>query len=166
MTSTYEKIATSTISGTSTSTVTFSSISGSYTDMRLIISAKTNSGSADTLLVAVNTSSSISRSYLIGNGSTATSGRQGAGEPGLYVDNIPISSSSSYNATTMDFFNYSNATTYKTVLSRLNNAEASVRLTAYLIPSTSAITSITLTMASTANLGNGSTFTLYGIKAE
>ena len=161
--STYTPIATTTISGTSTASVLFNAFTG-YTDIRLIVSVKSNSGSADTLQVAVNTSSSISRTFLIGNGTSATSGRQSS-EPVLYIDDVPASSSSAYNLTTMDIMNYANTTTYKTAISRLNNTAATTRATVYLIPSTSAITSLTLSMASLSNLGNGSTFTLYGIAA-
>ena len=164
MASTYTPIATTTISGTGTSTVTFNSFSG-YTDIRLIASVKSNSGSADTLKVAVNTSTSISRTGLYGNGSVTGSYRQSS-ETGLLVDDIPISSSSSYNITTIDFMNYSNTTTYKTALSRLNNASATTRAQVYLIPSTNAITSLTFTMTSASNIGDGSTFTLYGIASS
>jgi hypothetical protein len=161
--STYTPIATTTISGTSTATVTFNSFSG-YTDVRLIVSVKSNSGSADLLKVAVNTSSSISRTGIYGNGTAAGSYRQSS-EPVLYVDDVPASSSASYNLTTFDFMNYSNTTTYKTVLSRLNNTSAGTRAQVYLVPSTSAITTLTLTMNSGSNIGDGSTFTLYGIAA-
>ena len=160
---TYTPIATTAISGTGTSTVTFNSFSG-YTDIRLIAMVKSNSGSADILKVAVNTSTSISRTGIYGNGSVAGSYRQSS-ETSLIVDDVPASSSSSYNLTTMDFQNYSNTTTYKTVISRLNSTGLTVRAQVYLVPSTSAITTITLTMNSGSNIGDGSTFTLYGIAA-
>jgi hypothetical protein len=163
-TNTYVPIATQTISGTGTASVVFNSFSG-YTDILLVCSAKSNSGSGDTLKVAVNTSSSISRTYMIGNGTSATSGRQ-SGEPVIYVDDVPNNSSSSYVIANLNFINYSNTTTYKTVLSRANNASSSTRATVYLVPSTSAITTLTMSMASSANLGDGSTFTLYGIAAQ
>jgi hypothetical protein len=159
---TYEPIATSTIVGTGTSTVTFSSFSG-YTDIRLIIFAKSNSGSADTLKVAVNTSTSISRTYLIGNGSTASAGRQSS-EPVVYADDIPASSSSSYNFTSMDFLNYSNTTTFKTVLIRSGSGDWITEANVGLFRSTSAITSIRI-FADTNAFASSSTFTLYGIAA-
>ena len=61
--------------------------------------------------------------------------------------------------------NYSNATTYKTVLWR-DNSNTYVAAQAGLWRSTSAITSITLsTNSSATNFASGSTFSLYGILA-
>ncbi len=61
--------------------------------------------------------------------------------------------------------NYSNTTTYKTVLSRCSNPTGGTLAVAGLWRSTAAITSITLTPTA-GNWLSGSTFTLYGIKAE
>jgi hypothetical protein len=67
----------------------------------------------------------------------------------------------------MDIENYSNSTTYKTTLSRINNAGGTTGVGAEanvgLWRSTAAITSITIG-GQTGNLSTGSTFTLYGIK--
>jgi hypothetical protein len=64
---------------------------------------------------------------------------------------------------------YSNTTTYKQVLCRCNALNTStnfnVQVQASLIPTTSAITQITLQTANGANLKTGSTFKLYGIEA-
>ena len=63
--------------------------------------------------------------------------------------------------------NYSNTTTYKTILGRANNAVTGVTETVGLWRSTSAITSMTLLQSYGSDLfKTGSTFTLYGIKAE
>jgi hypothetical protein len=62
------------------------------------------------------------------------------------------------------FNNYSNATTYKTILSRGNNASSSVTAYSALWRSTSAINEIKVFTLS-GNLRAGSTFTLYGIAA-
>lgn len=160
---TYTPIANSVISNTSTATVTFTSFSG-YTDLRLVIFAKSERGSADTLKVAVNTSTSISRTGMYGNGSGSGASYRQTAEAGLFVDDMPINTSSAYNISTMDFMNYSNSSTYKSVFSRLNNASSTIRSQIYLIPSASPITTITITMNSGSNLGNGSIFSLYGIK--
>jgi hypothetical protein len=60
--------------------------------------------------------------------------------------------------------NYSNATTYKTMLSRANNGAAGVDAIANLWRSTAAISSITVKITG-GNMKAGSTFTLYGIAA-
>ena len=145
--------------------VTFGSggtIPQGYTDLRLVATPVTANASTDTLGVKINSLTSYSRTYMIGNGSTATSGRQ-TSEPYIYVDGVPTSSPSMFAS--LEFMNYSNATTYKTVLSRLTNPSADTRATVYLSQNTSAITSITLVMASGSNIAAGSTFTLYGIAA-
>ena len=67
-----------------------------------------------------------------------------------------------------NFNNYSNTTTYKTILSRTNHAsEPSSRVGTQvaLWRSTSAITSIEIAEVIGTTWAVGSTFTLYGIKA-
>jgi hypothetical protein len=64
--------------------------------------------------------------------------------------------------------NYSNSTTYKTVLGRSNRASSDTAADVGLWRSTSAITRIDLAMGGsfpTNNFASGSTFTLYGIAA-
>jgi hypothetical protein len=60
--------------------------------------------------------------------------------------------------------NYSNSTTYKTILSRGNVTGTGIDLNVSLWRSTAAITNITVT-SFTSTYTAGSTFTLYGIKA-
>lgn len=161
--STYTPIATTTL-GSAASTVDFNSISGSYTDLVLICNTGTTSGLnyALSLQINGNTSSVYSGTRLIGNGSSATSSRYtgsntiyGFTQSGSIISNVIF-----------HFMNYSNTTTYKTVLQRFNRADAGTVALVALYPSTSAITSLSLS----AELGGttflaGSTFTLYGITA-
>jgi hypothetical protein len=60
--------------------------------------------------------------------------------------------------------NYSNATTYKTIINRGNTASSTVITRSGMWRSTSAITSITVNNDASNYLA-GSTFTLYGIAA-
>jgi hypothetical protein len=60
--------------------------------------------------------------------------------------------------------NYSNSTTYKTIISRSNNAANGLDLFASMWRSTSSIDSIKIYPAS-GNMASGSTFNLYGILA-
>jgi hypothetical protein len=64
----------------------------------------------------------------------------------------------------MQLQNYSNATTFKTILVRNSPAANAVSALVNLYRSTSAITSIKFYTTS-GNLNTGSTFTLYGIAA-
>lgn len=158
MASTYEKIATTTL-GSSTATVTFSSISGAYTDLVAVCNIV---GTPNTyMLVTLNgdSGSNYSRTVLAGTGSAASSYRSSnttSIDTGFYFSN------SSSNAI-FNFNNYSNATTYKTALVRGNTVNYEVAAAAYLWRNTNAIT--TIAFSGTANYLTGSTFTLYGIKA-
>ena len=152
-------IATTTTS-TSTSSVTFSSL-GSYTDLRLVIDAI----GVGTGYVSVRFNSDTGTNYSLtrigGNGTTASSNRATS------QTSMDLSWSAAYTSSgrlleTIDFMNYGNSTTYKTVLSRAGKADNAVDAIVGLWRSNSAITSINL-MAMTANYAAGSTFTLYGI---
>jgi len=157
MTATYEKIATTTASGGSTS-VTLSSIPATYTDLVLIM-AGSNSVTSD-LRMRFNgdTGSNYSATAVFGNGSTAASLRESNqtslfGSFGLNSNNI------------INIQNYSNTTTYKTALTRANLPANYVIASVQLWQSTAAINSITLFVTS-GSYNAGVTFTLYGIKSE
>lgn len=160
MASTYEKIATQTVSGSSTTNVTFNSISGSYTDLVLIVNAKLAASNNISLRFNSDTASNYSYTYLFGSGSAASSGRA-TSTTYIYGGST---STTDYDIHTININNYSNSTTYKTAL--IQSAIPSIGASAWvgLWRSTSAITSVDVSF-----LGNiisaGSTFTLYGIKA-
>jgi hypothetical protein len=165
MTATYEKIATTTASGSSTN-VTFSSISGSYTDLVLIIANIT--AQIDNVGITLNsdTGSNYSRTVLQGNGSTATSAR---GNNQTYLYTMYKDTAGGDPAMSISQFqNYSNSTTYKTILTRQetnSSGTKSVQAMASLWRSTSAITNISINSGN-ANFNSGATFTIYGIKSE
>ena len=165
MTATYEKIATTTLG--SAGTVTFNSIPGTYTDIVLISSAKNSSGSGGTYQIVLNsdTGSNYSATYMSGNGSTATSGRF-TNNTVAYVSRSASSSGSEFSPGIVHFMNYSNTTTYKTLLNRGNETGDATTAFVNLWRSTSAITSINLQQPGGGNFAAGSNFTLYGIKAE
>jgi hypothetical protein len=160
---TYTPIATTTTSG-SASNVTFSSITSTYTDLVIVVNAG-GSTNAD-LHVQFNgdTGSNYSRTVLSGSGSAASSGRQSS-VTYIRVDNLGYLNTTfpAFNAI-INVMNYSNTTTNKTVVSRTNNASTGVDASVGLWRSTAAITSVVL-FPDTGTLTNGSTFTLYGIKA-
>ena len=163
MTATYDCIATTTLS-TSASSVTFSSISGSYTDLVLISTATVSSGAADLYLrFNGDTAGNYSATILTGDGSTASSTRFTNDAAGLILDYYG-SVGTTGHICIAHIMNYSNATTYKTVLSRANRASSGTDAVVGLWRSTAAITSVTI-RTSGGNLATGSTFTLYGIKA-
>ncbi len=159
---TYEKIATTTL-GSSAATVTFSSISGAYTDLVLITNSATGTNDID-MYIQVNgdTGSNYSWTRITGNGTSAASSRASSSNLGYRVGNMSGSNVGQNNAI-IQFQNYSNTTTYKTILSRSNNPSLLIELFVGLWRSTSAITQIEIKAQASYSFSIGSTFTLYGI---
>jgi hypothetical protein len=164
---TYEPIATTTLA-TAVSSVTFSAISGSYTDLVLVLSARSSqTGATDGLAVRVNsdTGSNYSSTYLRGDGTSATSGRNSSDTYYRFAFDAVVASgaaSDTFSATVIHFMNYANATTNKTILGRANVAGGGTDAVVGLWRNTAAITSIDC-IGYGGNLQSGSTFTLYGI---
>jgi len=174
MTATYDCIATTTLSSAQSS-VTFSSISGSFTDLVVVVQAgSTNTNKNLVGRLNGDTGSNYSITFLRGTGAAASSSRAPNETLLSFTEGGDLDNTLS-NVTIINFMNYSNTTTYKTVLSRANNAEGSgstaspygTSLCVNMWRNTSAITSIEIFVKGTSQtfLAN-STFTLYGIKAE
>ena len=165
MASTYEPIATTVISGSPTS-YTFSSIPQTFTDLVLIFNGKSNASgsSANSMRTTVNGSASslYSETVLYGDGATAGSARV---SNSTYWNLFDIAQNSVTGMGIASFMNYSNSTTYKTVISRTSIAAVETMTGVFLRRDTAAITSITLTRDGVQTLSNGSIFTLYGIAA-
>jgi hypothetical protein len=161
MPSTYEPIATQTL-GSAAASVTFSSISGAYTDLVLVVAGTASGG--DDILMQFNsdTASNYSYTILYGTGSVAGSIR-GSNGTSIFVDYYGAMGTGQNNRI-IQINNYSNTTTNKTSLVRANNAATGTDAIVGLWRSTSAINAIKLFMNS-ATFSTGSTFTLYGIKA-
>lgn len=161
MASTYEPIATTTL-GSAVASYTFSSIPGTYTDLIMVVSAKLTSGGATNHYYTLNSDTGSNYSYtrLYGTGSSAGSGR-GSNTTNIFGGDI---TSTEPLADIVQFNNYANTSTYKTILIRNNPVTSTVHAIVSLWRNTAAITSITATTPS-STFAVGSTFTLYGIKA-
>jgi hypothetical protein len=163
---TYTTIATQTL-GSAASSVTFSSIPGTYTDLVLVCSITGVSAATDPWIRvgngSVDTGTNYSWSWLSGNGSTAYSER-GTNNSKLYYSAI---STIQNNVQTVifNFMNYSNTTTNKTVLWRESDAGTEVGATVGLWRSTSAINTIEISLDASRTYSSGSSFSLYGISA-
>lgn len=156
---TYDCIATTTLS-TNQSSVTFSSISGSYTDLVYVIynkSGGTNSsirfngdGGSNYSLTQIYTDGSTAASLKSTNATYAIGGVLG-------IDSTLVG----------NIMNYSNTTTNKNIIARGGTGSGTyLDLCVSLWRSTSAITSVTFYQDSGgATWASGSTFALYGIKA-
>jgi hypothetical protein len=167
MASTYEKIATNTVSGTSTNTVTFSSISSAYTDIFAIASVATISGTSSYLDMQFNSDSGSNYSgiTMYGNGSVTGSGNlTGRTSVACGITDV-TNAANTFNTFLINVMNYSNTTTYKTALGRVEqNATSIVGASVATWRNTNAISTIAFLFGS-GNFRAGSTFTLYGIKA-
>lgn len=162
MPSTYEKIEARTLGSASTS-VAFTSIPATYTDIVAVLSGTISTSAPSTSLrFNSDTGSNYSHTYLTGDGASATSSRASNQTSMLVTYNGAISGSPNTNI--LQIQNYSNATTYKTVLSRANQAQYGTDAIVGLWRSTAAINAITFLTGGTG-FAIGSTFTLYGIKA-
>jgi hypothetical protein len=157
--SSYTPIATHTIA-TAVNSYTFSSVPSTYTDLQLVISGTLSSGATMQLVFNGDTTNVYSATSLYGDGTSPYSSR--------------LSNNASYqawigNAYTTQFsaivniMNYANTTTYKTLLSRMNNSANNVFAVTSMWRSTAAINSIEVKVAGGLNLAVGTTLSLYGI---
>ena len=162
MPSTYEKIATTTL-GSNQSSVTFSSISSAYTDLVIVMNGSDTGGVQLAIQYNGDTGNNYSMVGLTGNGSIAYSVKGLNGALIQFGWDAYLESGYNYNAI-INIQNYSNTTTYKTLIGRANNATTGVTATAAMWRSTAAINEIKFLQAYGSDLfKTGSTFTLYGI---
>ena len=131
--------------------------------MVVVGAVKNTANNGDEVAFQINgdTSASYSRTRLFGNGSSAASDRASNTTKGA----LGINSTAQFSTIIANFQNYSNATTYKTVVSRGSDASNFVSAYVSLWRNTSAITQITILPDSGTTFVSGSTFTLYGIAA-
>jgi hypothetical protein len=164
MAATYEPIATTTLSSAASS-ITFSSIPGTYTDLRLVVCGADASAVATYYALQFNsdTAANYSRTRISGNGTAASSNRT-TGDTNLSIG-VTAASSTNLSMVTADIFSYAGST-YKTTLSQSsgdNNGSGQVNCFVSLWRSTSAINAIKVFLDSGNNLIAGTTATLYGI---
>jgi len=163
---TYTPLATTTLSSAAAS-VTFSSISSSYTDLILVASITGVSVATDPWIRvgngSVDTGTNYSWTWLAGNGGAVYSER-GTNNSKLYYSAISTIQNN-VQLVTFHFMNYSNTTTNKTILWREADAGTETGATVGLWRSTSAINTIEISLDASRTYSSGSMFTLYGIKA-
>jgi hypothetical protein len=161
MANTYEAIATQTL-GSTTASVTFSSIPGTYTDLFIVCENLKYVTGDDDGYVRFNgdTGNNYSWTQLNGSSSTPTSNRN---SNTFGIRSINGMGTVSPGTTLINVQNYSNATTNKTTISRhsTNFAGAFVGLWR----NTAAITSVTIVNVGSGGFATGTTFSLYGIAA-
>lgn len=168
----YELISTTLLS-TSTASVSFSSIVGTYKDLQLRITARSTTSSggfyATVMKTVVNsdTGSNYAWHYLSGSGTSVQSGGSTSQSSLLYTGSIPTSEVASgiFGSTVIDILDYATSKnkTFRTLSGSHSSNTTTIQFSSGLWMNTSAITNLTLS----SNLGNfaaGSRFSLYGIK--
>ena len=157
---TYEPISSTTL-GSAATIVTFSSITGSYTDLVLVCNLTVGSARSLSLRFNSDSSTNYSNLQLYGNGTSALSALN-ANTSYLYL----AGAYTTLSTANISLQSYSNTTTYKTILAQQGNTGTETASNVALWRSTSAITSIEISAEGvTNNLSAGSVFTLYGIAA-
>ena len=164
------KLIAKNVLGSNTATVTFSSIPGTFTDLWIVISARSSSGnmpggSADFLFMNLNSTNQSSHRYLYGNGSGTGSATSPARGLGYLTD--PNCTANTFASIEIYVPNYA-GTTAKSVsatsVTENNATAAAMAAHAALFSSvTSAVTSVDFTTEDAANFVSGSSFFLYGI---
>jgi hypothetical protein len=162
--STYTPITTTTV-GTATTSVTFNSFSG-YTDLVVVYNVRCSFATPNTLGCRINGDSgtNYSTTQVSGSGSVITSERN-SNETAFYSSNV-AGTGSSYTPGVINFMNYANTSTYKTMLMEGgSNLANTIQFGTSLWRSNSAITSLNFFIFNGTNIEAGSSFTLYGIAA-
>lgn len=153
--------------------VTFNNIPQFYTDLKLVVSARSNQASQTfrflTVYMNANQTSIYSSRRLTGDGSSASSSGQ-ANDGSIFVNNVlPAASATSNTFSNVEFYipNYAGSN-FKQILidgvSENNATTAWQQMMAALFRSTNPITSFTIEVGDFGNgFVAGSTFSLYGI---
>lgn len=161
MATTYEPIATTTL-GSAAASTTFSSISGAYTDLVVMIEGAMTASSDLRIQFNGDTATNYSNTTLEGNGTTAQSARWSS-QTKMIINNF--ATGTGRGNFSLFIMNYANTTTFKTVLHRMAFAGNATEAGAGLWRKTpEAITSMELFANGTTWI-SGTSFTLYGIKA-
>jgi len=152
--------------------ITFTNIPQTFQDLVIVLSARSagssSSGSVEGRFNG-DTASNYSYTYLNGSGSSAQSGR-GSNATILVLGRSTGTSSASniFASSISHILNYANTSSNKTVIERGANDENGSGVTEMWVSlwrSTAAITSITMATPGQTNFADGTTATLYGIRA-
>jgi hypothetical protein len=163
MANTFTKIASVTVGSGGASTMAFSSIPATYTDLQLLITSQTTSNNYIKININSDTGSNYTYKVIRGSGSAAGSFNQADWTGTAYVFGY---SDSGWSSHSVYIPNYASSN-YKSISSdsvqEANTTTAYSWLGAGLWSNTSAITAISIA-SQTLNFAQYSTATLYGIK--
>lgn len=166
MAATYEPIATYTVSDGTTTTITFSSIPQTYTDLKIV---------GNTMIYALNyyinndnAGSHYDTEWFASSGATVVASRDLGGNIVYCYYFAPLQGSTNPAVSISEILNYTDTSNYKTILSsggsNAPGVGGSAGLTCTVWKSTAAINRLDIKTATTYYTV-GSTVTLFGIKA-
>lgn len=172
MANTYVAIATVTVGAGGASSISFSSIPATYTDLCVVLSLRsTQNGLVDTPIMRFNgatNNNNLSTRRLMGNGSSASSS---AVSPGLYLTRCPGATATTNTFGNIQVYipNYTSSNNKSVSIDQVSESndatiDGVTSLMAGLWSDTSVISGITVLSDNGANFVQYSTATLYGIK--
>ena len=177
VTNSYESIATTTVGGGGSSTVTFSSIPSTYKHLQIRAIARysrniSSTGSTDMYFNTDTTYTNYRTHYLYGDGASTGAGTNQSS--GRYAGGPEVSGNTStanvFAVSIIDILDYANTSKYKTVRqlsgNDVNGSGGDITLASSIWMSTSAVTSLTLdaTVTGAYSYNQYSSFALYGVK--
>lgn len=170
MANTHKKIQTVTVGAGGASSISFTSIPQTYTDLRIVWSGRSNRAAAqDGMKLQFNgTTTGYADISLTGNGATASSGSNGGSGAYIYGGVIPSATATSSTFGNIEYYipNYVGSA-HKSLrmhsVAENNTTTAYAVLEAGLWSNTSAITSVTIASENAADFVQYTTATLYGV---
>jgi hypothetical protein len=165
VTNSYESIATVTVGGGGSSSITFSSIPSTFKHLQIRAIARNSISTTEAYITLNGATNASYRHLLYGDGSAAAAF---SATNGYLLESTGTSQSSNvFGVGVIDILDYANTNKNKTIRSLTgydNNGSGIVGLFSGLWATTSAITSITVTPYPTSNFVQYSHFALYGIR--
>jgi hypothetical protein len=174
----YDSIATTTVGAGGVSSVTFSSIPQGYTHLQvrgIVRTTATGASDSNYMLTSLNgdtTTTNYRTHALYGDGGTAASISNHSYGGALYSGVAPKDTNTAgiMGAFVIDILDYKNTSKNKTIRTLtgadLNNSAGIIFLSSALWINTSAVNSLTFSIAFAGNLAQYSQLALYGIKGE
>lgn len=158
---TYDSIATSTVSGTSTSTVTFSGISGAYTDLIFVAELRTSTNTTTRLRFNSNSTGNYNNMAALSASQDAWTTSNSALDNQL---NLVPGTTTNRTLIIGHILNYAQTNTKTSVFMQVAQTDANIGARLGSFNNTSGITAIEFSVAA-GYIEPTSTFTLYGITA-
>ena len=169
----YESIATVSVGSGGSSSVTFSSIPSTYQHLQLrLIGRSAYAGASEAIRMQLNgqTGTSYYTNHLLyGDGASALTDNDVNSVAGFNIHRLPAATSTAsvFGGIVLDILDYTNTNKNKTLRALGGwdaNGSGRINFNSGLFTSTTAISSITLTLSTGSNYAEYSSFALYGIK--